>query len=108
MSSTCSNTALAAVVLLLFLQTASGAVLPASTLASSPWPSLLEMARLLVSRWLNETTAIIAIGVIVGLAAASFAVYGLDWKDYHQGPHDRLMDDGRDGNCQRPPKYTDV
>ncbi|KAI3392013.1 hypothetical protein diail_6340 [Diaporthe ilicicola] len=108
-SSTCSNRPLVAVVLLFFLETAGGLPLSASTPAasSSRWPNLLETARLLVSRWLNETTAIIAAGVIVGLAAASFALYGFDWKDYDQSPTDRLVDGG-ELDCGRSTKGNDV
>ncbi|KAJ0120447.1 hypothetical protein J7T55_015174 [Diaporthe amygdali] len=106
-TSNCSGRRLA-VLLLVFLQSASGLALPTSTQPSSQWPSLIETVRFLVSRWLNETTAIIVIGVIVGLSAASFAVYGFDWKDYEGAPPDRLVDDGEQHGCQRPTKPTDV
>lgn len=40
----------------------------------------------------------IAIGAIVGLAAASFAVFGFEWKDYGHGPPERLViDEGESG-----------
>lgn len=87
---------------LCFLQAVSGLALPTSTTTSTPtstqWTRVLEAARFIVSRWLNETTAIIAIGAIVGLAAASFAVFGFDWKDYgHRPPQRLVIDEGESG-----------
>lgn len=58
-----------------------------------------------MSRWLDETTTIIAIGVIVGLAAASFAVFGFDWKDYDDGPSERLVIDEGEQGRQDSTKY---
>lgn len=103
-----------AILILCLLQAAGVLALPASTPTSTPaipeWPRLLEAVRLIVSRWLNGTTAIIAIGVIVGLAAASFAVLGFDWKDYDQleGPSERLINDEGGHGCQESTKHTGV
>jgi hypothetical protein len=105
----------AAVLVLCALQAAGGIAMPTSmspsttsTTASSQWPSLLETARLFVSRWLNETAAIVAIGVGVGLAAASFAVLGLDWKDYNDRDHsDRLIIE-QEHEYQVLPKQGDI
>lgn len=97
---------------LCLLQAAGGLALPTSTPTSTTisqeWSRLLEAARFVVSRWLNETTAIIAIGAIMGLAAASFAVFGLDWKDYNHGPSDRLVIDEGELGCQESTKHTGV
>lgn len=91
----CLSRQLVASFIICALQAAGGLAMPTSTTPSTPassqWPSLLEIARLFVSRWLNDTTAIVAIGAIVGLAAASFAVFGFDWKDYDQDPSERLI-----------------
>lgn len=99
-----------AVLVLCLLQAAGGLALPTSTPTSttiSPeWARLLEAARFVVSRWLNETTAIIAIGAIVGLAAASFAVFGFDWKDYNDSPSDRFVIDEGELECQESTKHT--
>lgn len=87
---------------LCFLQAVSGLTLPTSTTTSTPmspqWTRVLEAARFIASRWLDETTAIIAIGAIVGLAAASCAVFGFDWKDYAHRPSERLViEEGESG-----------
>lgn len=99
-----------AVSILCLLQAAGALALPTSTPTSTPtspqWGRLLEAARLVVSRWLNETTAIIAIGAIVGLAAASVAVFGFDWKDYDDGPSERLVLGEGEGGCRDSTKYT--
>lgn len=80
---------------LLAFQVAAGLAMPTSAITPAiippQWPGVLETARFFVSIWLNETTAIIAAGAIIGLAAASFAVSGFDWRDYDQGPSDRLI-----------------
>lgn len=55
----------------------------------------------------NETTAIIAIGAIIGLAAASFAVIGFDWRDYDQAPSDRLIIE-EDQGSQVSAKHAEV
>ncbi|KAG6354153.1 hypothetical protein INS49_004757 [Diaporthe citri] len=111
-ATTCLSRHPVAVFVLCLLQAATGLTLPTSTpnstTTSPEWSHLLEVARLVVSRWLNETTAIIAIGAIVGLAAASFAVFGLDWKDYNHGPPDRLVIDERELGCQESMKHTGV
>lgn len=112
MPSTCSSRHLMVVFVLCLLQAAGGLAMPTSTPASmstsTQWPSLLETARFVVSRWLNETTAIIAIGAIVGLAAASFALRGFDWKDYDEGPSERLMTNEVGQKCEESTKYTEV
>lgn len=99
-----------AVFVLCLLQAAGGLALPTTTPTPTPttppWSRLLEAARFVVSRWLNETTAIIAIGAIVGLAAASFAVFGFDWNDYNHGPSDRLVIDEGELGCQESTKHT--
>lgn len=99
-----------AVSILCLLQAAGALALPTSTPTStttSPqWGRLLEAARLVVSRWLNETNAIIAIGVIVGLAATSVAVFGFDWKDYDDGPSEQLVLGEGGRGCQDSIKYT--
>lgn len=111
-TSTYSSRHLLAVLTLCLLQAAGGFALPTSTPTSttpSPqWSHLLEAMRLFVSRWLNETTAIIAMGAIVGLGAASFAVFGFDWKDYEQGPSEELIIDGGERGCHRSTKYTGI
>lgn len=110
-ATTCLSCHAVAVFVLCLLQAAGGMALPTTTPTPTPttpqWSRLLEAARLVVSRWLNETTAIIAIGAIVGLAAASFAVFGFDWKDYNDGPSDRrlVIDEGELG-CQESTKHT--
>ncbi|KAH8748475.1 hypothetical protein F5883DRAFT_239938 [Diaporthe sp. PMI_573] len=111
MAYTCLSRQLVAVFILCALQAAGGLAMPTSTTTSTPaspqWPSLLETARLFVSRWLNETTAIIAIGVIVGLAAASFAVFGLEWKDYDQDSLERFTIE-EERVCQDTSKHAGV
>lgn len=111
-ATTCLSRHPVAVVVLCLLQAAGGLALPTSTPTSttiSPeWPRLLEAVRLVVSRWLNETTAIIAVGAIVGLAAASFAVFGFDWKDYDYGPQDQLIVDEGELGCPESTKHTGV
>lgn len=112
MASACSSRHPLAVLTLCLLQAAGVLALPASTPTSTPtipeWPRLLEAARLVVSRWLNGTTAIVVMGVIVGLAAASFAVFGFDLKDYEQTPSERLIRDEGDHGCQETTKHTGV
>ena len=108
MPPTCSSRHLMAVFVLCLLQAAGGLAMPTSTPTSTQWPGLLETARFVVSRWLNETTAIIAIGAIVGLAAASFAVLGLDWKDYDESPSEPLIVDELEHKCQEPTTCTGV
>lgn len=112
MASTCHSRRSVAVLVLCLLQAAGVLALPVSTPTSTPtipeWPRLLEAARLVVSRWLNGTTAIIAMGVIVGLAAASFAAFGFDWKDYDEGPSERLVTDQGDRGYQEVAKHTGV
>lgn len=78
-----------------------------STATPSQWHSVLETTRLFVSLRLNETTAIIAVGVIIGLAAASFAVFGFDWRDYDQGPSHRLIIE-EDQGVQVSAKHADA
>lgn len=98
--------------ILCFVQAVSGLALPTSTTTSTPtsshWTRVLEVARFIVSRWLNETTAIIAIGAIVGLAAASFAVFGFDWRDYGHSPLERLEFDEGGSGVAEPTKSTTV
>ncbi|POS77326.1 hypothetical protein DHEL01_v204287 [Diaporthe helianthi] len=106
------NRHLVAVFILCAFQIANGLAMPTSTNTSSTttspkWPSILEWARLVVSLWLNETTAIIAAGVIIGLAAASFAVFGFDWGDYDQAPSDRLIIE-EDPNFQGSAEHGNV
>lgn len=112
MAPTRSSRCLAVAFTLCFFQAVSGLALPTSTTTSTPtssqWTRVLEAARFIVSRWLNETTAIIAIGAIVGLAAASFAVFGFEWKDYGHGPPERLANDEGESGVLESTKPTMV
>lgn len=108
----CLGRRLVAVFVLCALHATGGLAMPMSTTTSTStppqWPGLLETARLFVSRWLNETTAIIAIGAIVGLAAASFAVFGFDWKDYQDPPERLILEELEDHRCHIPAKHIGV
>ncbi|KAG8156763.1 hypothetical protein KVR01_013368 [Diaporthe batatas] len=84
--------------------------MPTSTTTPPQWSSIVETTRLFVSLRItgDATTAIIAAGAIIGLAAASFAVFGLDWRDYYdQGPLDRPIIEEYEG-FQVSDKHFDV